>query len=412
VAGTDGYRSRGGERETKRCLRLAADAVKMNPQESARNNATGPFNVLNRTDASTIATDSQIDRSEESLVNHDVALDGSVRINHGTMMLMPPPLPPIQDQAITANAFASHPPPPQYPNSAQAYPPVIPYAAPPNYIVQYPPVYPAPAFPSNYLGQYPPVPQYAAPAFQSNYMAQYQPVLPFIRPAFQSNSIAQMPHATLPPMPTQAPFPCNSVVSLASRHGPPLPANNCGTPVAAKNPPFAPNGTIPVSLPNANEPWPAWPTLSSPAKKAEGRPSKPVPNSWANHLAQLKEYKAIHGHCDVPQRYPLNVKLGRWVKDQRTFKVQSKLSQERIDQLEELGFHWKVKTNEIFWEKQFDLLVSYKKIHGDCNVVKVKTNDDKLLRWVDRQRQAKKNGKLSKERLEKLNNLGFTWSGR
>jgi hypothetical protein len=226
--------------------------------------------------------------------------------------------------------------------------------------------------------------QYAAPAFQSNYMARYQPALPFMTPAFQSNGIAQMPHATLPaPMPTQATLPCNSVVSLASRHGPPLSANNCGTPVAATNPPFASNRTIPVSLPNANEPsWPS--TLSSPAKKAEGRPSKPVPNSWANHLAQLAEYKAIHGHSDAPQRYPLNVKLGRWVKDQHTFKVQGKLSQERIDQLEELGFHWKIKTNEIFWEKQFDLLVSYKKTHGDCNVIKAKTNDDKLLRWTDR----------------------------
>jgi hypothetical protein len=80
---------------------LDVDVVKMNTQESARNNAKDPSHVKNGTNATAIATNSWIDRSKESRdhligkteTNHDVALDESIRINHGKMM--PPPLPPI-----------------------------------------------------------------------------------------------------------------------------------------------------------------------------------------------------------------------------------------------------------------------------------------------------------------------------
>ncbi|KAL3792368.1 hypothetical protein ACHAWO_000918 [Cyclotella atomus] len=73
---------------------------------------------------------------------------------------------------------------------------------------------------------------------------------------------------------------------------------------------------------------------------------------------------------------------------------------------------WKVKSNDILWIKQFNSLVLYKKTHGDCNMTTSKADDVQLTRWVERQRRAKKNGNLSEERIEKLNNLGFVWSVR
>jgi hypothetical protein len=76
------------------------------------------------------------------------------------------------------------------------------------------------------------------------------------------------------------------------------------------------------------------------------------------------------------------------------------------------GFSWKVKSNDILWIKQFNSLVLYKKTHGDCNMTTSKADDVQLTRWVERQRRAKKNGNLSEERIEKLNNLGFVWSVR
>ena len=37
----------------------------------------------------------------------------------------------------------------------------------------------------------------------------------------------------------------------------------------------------------------------------------PVMASWKKRFNELKEYHMINGHCNVPQRYKLNPKLGR-----------------------------------------------------------------------------------------------------
>jgi hypothetical protein len=63
---------------------------------------------------------------------------------------------------------------------------------------------------------------------------------------------------------------------------------------------------------------------------------------WRKRYGQLIRFKEINGHCNVPQRYATNVELGRWVKDQRTFKTKGKLYQERIDLLNDIGFSWKL----------------------------------------------------------------------
>jgi hypothetical protein len=67
-----------------------------------------------------------------------------------------------------------------------------------------------------------------------------------------------------------------------------------------------------------------------------------VNSLWRKRYDQLIRFKEINGHCNVPQRYATNVELGRWVKDQRTFKTKGKLSQERIDLLNDIGFSWKL----------------------------------------------------------------------
>ena len=35
---------------------------------------------------------------------------------------------------------------------------------------------------------------------------------------------------------------------------------------------------------------------------------------WGKRYSQLKEFKQVNGHCNVPQRYAANAELGRWVK--------------------------------------------------------------------------------------------------
>lgn len=60
---------------------------------------------------------------------------------------------------------------------------------------------------------------------------------------------------------------------------------------------------------------------------------------WEDMFAQLVAFKEGHGHCNVPQRWPENVKLGRWVNTQRW--RASRLTSERRQMMEDLGFVWK-----------------------------------------------------------------------
>ena len=67
---------------------------------------------------------------------------------------------------------------------------------------------------------------------------------------------------------------------------------------------------------------------------------------WEDRLQMLVEFKNKHGHCAVPQSYPL---LGSWVKWQRekyalyeAGKV-SNFTPEKIEQLNALGFIWRLR---------------------------------------------------------------------
>jgi hypothetical protein len=70
-------------------------------------------------------------------------------------------------------------------------------------------------------------------------------------------------------------------------------------------------------------------------------------SAWDDLLSELADYRKIHGHCNVPQRYSENTKLAKWVKHQRThcrFHLEGKASPmtlSRIQELESLGFEWK-----------------------------------------------------------------------
>jgi hypothetical protein len=73
--------------------------------------------------------------------------------------------------------------------------------------------------------------------------------------------------------------------------------------------------------------------------------------SWDMHFAALVEFKKIHGHCDVRVRSKQapSGSLGRWVEKQRSQYhsrnegKESKITQEQIDQLDSIGFRWRIR---------------------------------------------------------------------
>ena len=68
---------------------------------------------------------------------------------------------------------------------------------------------------------------------------------------------------------------------------------------------------------------------------------------WHKRLEELKEYREKHRNCNVPQRYSSNKQLGIWVGNQRQeYRLKekgrkSKITDERIKELNAIGFVWK-----------------------------------------------------------------------
>ena len=122
---------------------------------------------------------------------------------------------------------------------------------------------------------------------------------------------------------------------------------------------------------------------------------------WDSQYCDLEEYRDEHGDCNVPQSQG---SLGKWASTQRQSYKEGKLSKERTARLESIGFVWDL--HEHWWSERFDDLMNYKAGYGDCNVPQ---SQGPLGAWVDKQRVKYKTGKLSQERITRLESIGFSW---
>ena len=133
-----------------------------------------------------------------------------------------------------------------------------------------------------------------------------------------------------------------------------------------------------------------------------------IDRKWEQGFAELKRYKKEHGDCALGIEYKTEdgYELGKWVRAQRVRK--KNLPLERIQDLENLEFVWD--PNSFIWDKNFRALKDYQAQIGDCLVPRnYETNDGlKLGIWVSTQRSNQK--KISHERKQKLNSVGFVWN--
>ena len=127
---------------------------------------------------------------------------------------------------------------------------------------------------------------------------------------------------------------------------------------------------------------------------------------WKARFKELLDYRSEHGDCNVPQGQG---KLGEWVHHQRTAYAAGSLEQERIDRLNGIGFKWALKEAApiVPWETRFNELVQYKAKHGNYVFPR---RQGSLGTWVLHQRQQYKKGKLSKDRIDRLNSIDFDWA--
>jgi hypothetical protein len=135
---------------------------------------------------------------------------------------------------------------------------------------------------------------------------------------------------------------------------------------------------------------------------------KPHESSWERMFNALKRYKDRFDHCNVPDKWDENPELAAWVSTQRMFKKRGKLSPDRVERLQSLGFVWDVR--EAKWLAMLAELKRYKERFGDCNVPINWKDNPQLARWVSKQRDRQRAGTLSAERTARLNAIGFVWN--
>ena len=69
-------------------------------------------------------------------------------------------------------------------------------------------------------------------------------------------------------------------------------------------------------------------------------PMKPLDARWMERYTELEQYKNSEGHCNIPQRSTEHPALANWVKRQRRSYREGKLSDDRVQHLEDIGFEW------------------------------------------------------------------------
>lgn len=127
---------------------------------------------------------------------------------------------------------------------------------------------------------------------------------------------------------------------------------------------------------------------------------------WEENFNRLIRYKAKTGHCFIGFRDTFEGELlGRWVYYTIRRQLNGKLDPIKKKRLEDVGLIF-AKKLDLQWLQSFGLLRNYYTENGNCLVpYRLKVGEVNLGAWVKTQHLKK--DKLSSERLELLNSLGF-----
>jgi superfamily II DNA or RNA helicase len=133
----------------------------------------------------------------------------------------------------------------------------------------------------------------------------------------------------------------------------------------------------------------------------------PHDTTWEIYFKKIKAFKALNGNCLVPTDYHIDVQLGRWVRTQRYYYSVGKLTATRTTRLNALGFEWD--PQETYWVEYIEKLKAFIAKHGHCRVATDYSEDPQLGTWVGVRRREYSKGQLSTNRIAQLEVLGFEW---
>jgi hypothetical protein len=168
------------------------------------------------------------------------------------------------------------------------------------------------------------------------------------------------------------------------------------------------------------------------SKANNSKGPKKINDRWDVNYVLCKAFCEKEGHCRIPTRLKENKSLGIWVQEQRRNfkqmmtgkKPRKELTPEQIEKLNEIDFYWgfipdlnKSAESDASWEANFVKLQAYKKSKGDFNVPLDESESLSLAKWTRVQRNqnnlraTKRKCFISKERIKKLDAIGFNWDG-
>jgi len=135
---------------------------------------------------------------------------------------------------------------------------------------------------------------------------------------------------------------------------------------------------------------------------------------WDIRLQQLLEFRQAYGHIGVPRGWPENPALGHWVVNQRRELRHGRMIPDRLRRLEKEGIRWSgaedlIQNRDQEWNRQFDALAAFRRLHGHGNVPSSWAEDPELGRWVARQRHQYRVGSLREDRRQRLDQLCVDW---
>lgn len=131
--------------------------------------------------------------------------------------------------------------------------------------------------------------------------------------------------------------------------------------------------------------------------------------SWEEYYRAACAYYAREGDLLIPAQYKeANLALGAWINTQRNLYKSGELPSDRKLALEKIHMVWSPTDHK--WDAGYQHAKQYFKTNHHLSVPQsFKQNDYALGNWISTQRRKYKDGKLSKEQIEKLNDIGMIW---
>lgn len=134
---------------------------------------------------------------------------------------------------------------------------------------------------------------------------------------------------------------------------------------------------------------------------------------WEFRYQLARRYYEEHGDLDIPADYVAEgVWLNKWLNEQKQIyqgnRAGKTLSAEQAAKLEEIGMTWRSKSEEN-WEARYESARQFYREHGHLHIPSGYVGGDgkRLDLWLQRQRQAWKNGRLSGRQRELLKKIGL-----